>query len=167
MTYSISVQHVAPRPLAVVREHMALRDVPSRFRPFLDQVYAAAKGGSIVLDGQNVFVYRATPSGLADVEFGVGVAGMFSPLGGVVHSDVPGGIVATTTHWGDYGALGAAHEAVVAWCRTEGHTLAGVSWEVYGHWSDDPTTRRTDVFHLLQAAADAGAGRRASGEVPR
>ena len=167
MTYSISVQQVAPRPLAAVRERMSLRDVPSRFRPFLDQVYAAAKGGSIVLDGQNVFVYRASPSGLVDVEFGVGVAGSFSPSGRVVCSDVPGGIVATTTHWGDYGALGAAHDAVVAWCRAEGHTVAGVSWEVYGHWSDDPATRRTDVYHLLQAAVDSGDGRRASGELPR
>ena len=156
MTYSIAVQHVAPRPLAVVRERMPLRDVPSRFRPFLDQVYAAAKGGSIVVDGQNVFVYRTSPSGLVDVEFGVGVAGSFSPLGRVVYSDVPGGIIATTTHWGDYGALGAAHDAVVTWCRAEGHNLAGVSWEIYGHWSDDPATRRTDVCHLLQAPADAG-----------
>ena len=167
MTYSISVQQVAPRPLAAVRERMALRDVPSRFRPFLDQVYAAAKGGSIVLDGQNVFVYRATPSGLVDVEFGVGVAARFSPLGRVVCSDAPGGLVATTTHWGDYGALGAAHEAVVDWCRAEGHTLAGVSWEVYGHWSDDPATRRTDVFHLLQPAGGWGDGRRASGDLQR
>ena len=167
MTYSISVQRVAPRLLAVVRERMALRDVPSRFRPCLDQVYAAAKGGSFVLDGQNVFVYRASPSGLVDVAFGVGVTGRCSPVGLVECSDVPGGIVATTTHWGDYGALGAAHDAVVTWCRAEGHTLAGVSWEVYGHWSDDPATRRTDVCHLLQATADPGIGGRASGDLPR
>ena len=167
MTYSISVQRVAPRPLAVVRERLTLRDVPSRFRPCLDQVYAAAKGGSFVLDGQNVFVYRASPSGLADVEFGVGVAGRFSPLGRVVCSDLPGGIVATTTHWGDYGAHGAAHDAVVTWCRAEGRNLAGVSWEVYGHWSDDPAARRTDVCHLLRAPSDEGDVRRASADRQR
>lgn len=59
MTYSISLQRVEPRPFAAVRQSMHIREVPSRFRPFLDQVYAAAKTGAISLDGQNIFVYRA------------------------------------------------------------------------------------------------------------
>ena len=133
---------------------MAIRDVPARFRPLLDQVYAAAKQHAIALDGQNVFVYRTGTALLADVEFGVGVAGPFAPVGRVTCSQVPAGEVATTTHWGDYAALGAAHDAVVGWCRANGHALAGVAWEVYGHWSDDPAKRRTDVFHLLQEAGN-------------
>lgn len=152
MTYSISVQRVTPRPLAAVRERMAIREVPSRFRPLLDQVYAAAKGGAITLDGQNVFVYRAGPGDLADVEFGVGAAKPFAPIGRVECLEVPGGDVATTTHWGDYGALGVAHDAVVAWCRAEHHTLAGISWEVYGHWHDAPSQRRVDIYQLLKRA---------------
>jgi effector-binding domain-containing protein len=152
VSYSVSVQHVAPRRLAVVRERMPLREVPSRFRPLLDQVYAMAKSGAIALDGQNVFVYHAGPNNIADVEFGVGVSNAFAPNGRVEYSEVPGGDVATTTHWGDYGALGAAHEAVVAWCRSERLALAGVSWEVYGHWTDDPSKRRTDIYQLLKRA---------------
>jgi effector-binding domain-containing protein len=152
VTYSISVQRVTPRGLAVVRERMPLREVPSRFRPLLDQVYAVAKSGPIALDGQNVFVYHAGPSDLADVEFGVGAGTPFAPIGRVQYSEVPGGDVATTTHWGDYGALGAAHEAVVAWCRSERHTLAGICWEVYGHWHNDPSKRRTDIYQLLKRA---------------
>ena len=151
MTYSISVQRVTSRPLAVVRERLAIRDVPSRFRPLLDQVYAAKKGGAIALDGQNVFVYHAGPSGTAEVEFGVGTATPFAAIGRVQYSETPAGDVATTTHWGDYAGLGVAHDAVVAWCRAEQHTLAGVSWEVYGHWEDDPSKRRVDVYHLLKA----------------
>jgi effector-binding domain-containing protein len=58
--------------------------------------------------------------------------------------------VATTFHIGDYGGLGAAHEAVRDWCARTGRELAGPSWEVYGHWSDDPAKRRTDVFWLLK-----------------
>jgi hypothetical protein len=150
VTYSISVQRVQPRPFAAVRQRMYLREVSSRFRPFLDQVYAAAKGDAIALDGQNIFVYRAGLSGLVDVDFGVGAKRPFDPIGSVTYSAVPGGDAAATTHWGDYGALGAAHEAVVGWCRAEGHTLAGISWEVYGHWHEDPAKRRTDIYHLLQ-----------------
>ena len=131
---------------------MPLREVPSRFRPLLDQVYAAAKSNAIALDGQNIFVYRAGPSDIVEVEFGVGVRSPFAPFGRVAYSTVPGGDVATTIHWGDYEGLGAAHDAVVAWCRAERHTLARISWEVYGHWHDDPTKRRTDIYQLLQRA---------------
>lgn len=112
--YSISIQRVTPRPLATVRERMTLREVPSRFRPLLDQVYTAARNGAIALDGQNVFVYHAEPCDIVDVEFGVGVRNAFAPIGRVQYSEVPGGDVATTTHWGGYEALGAAHDAVVA-----------------------------------------------------
>jgi hypothetical protein len=37
----------------------------------------------------------------------------------------------------------------VSWCRSHGRPLAGPRWEVYGHWSDNPATRRTDIFYLL------------------
>jgi hypothetical protein len=135
---------------------MAVRDVPERFRPLLDQVYAAGRSGAIALDGQNVFVYHAQPAGMVDVEFGVGVAKAFAPIGRVRYFEVPAGDVATTTHWGDYGGLGAARDAVVTWCRAERHALAGVSWEVYGHWNDDPAKCRADAFHLLQRGAGSG-----------
>jgi effector-binding domain-containing protein len=149
MTYEVTVRHVEPRPLAAVRERMVLREVPRRFREFLDHVYAAAKTGAIALDGQNVFVYYGGPE-IADVEFGVGVASRFASIGRVEYSEVPGGEIATATHWGDYGALGGAHDAVVSWCRAEGHALSGTSWEVYGHWNPDPAKCRTDVCYLLR-----------------
>ena len=150
MAYVISLQRVEPRPIAAVRAQMPIRDVPSRFREFLDQVYAAAKTGAISLDGQNVFVYRAAPSNLAEIEFGVGAKAPFAPIGHVEYRQTPGGDVATTTHWGDYSLLGPAHQAVVDWCKAEGRALAGTSWEVYGHWSDDPSKRRTDIYQLLR-----------------
>ena len=150
MTYVVSLARVEPRPLAAVRARMPIRDVPSRFRESLDQVYAAAKTGAISLDGQNVFVYRALAPNLAEIDFGVGVKAPFAPVGRVEQHEVPGGQVATTTHWGDYASLGAAHHAVMVRCKAEGHTLAGVAWEVYGHWDDDPAKRRTDVYQLLR-----------------
>ena len=29
-------------------------------------------------------------------------------------------------------------------------TLAAPSWEVYGHWHDDPAELRTEAYYLLQ-----------------
>ena len=150
MTYTVESRDVAPRALAAVRDRMAVREVPARFKPLLDQVYAAKRTHTLALDGQNVFLYRADATDQLDVAFGVGVTAPFEPVGRVEPVEVPGGQVATTTHWGDYAGLGAAHDAVVAWCRANGHALAGVAWEVYGHWDDDPAKRRTDVFQLLR-----------------
>ena len=148
--YTVSVANAPPRPIAAVRARLRAESVPAQFARHLDHVYAARAAG-VRLDGQNVFVYRAAPDGEVDVEFGVGALAPFAPTGAVTFSATPGGEVAATTHVGDYAGLGRAHDAVVAWCRAHGRRLAGPRWEIYGHWSDDPAARRTDVCYLLAA----------------
>ena len=134
--------------------------VPAVFRRYLDQVYAAARAGAVHLDGQNVFLYRAAPDRPSelDVAFGVGVTAPFVAVGAVEPTLLPAGDVATTTHWGSYANLGAAHDAVIEWCRTHGRTRAGASWEVYGHWTEDEARLRTDVFYLLQPPTSRSSG---------
>ena len=58
----------------------------------------------------------------------------------------PSGLAAMTTHHGDYGRMGEANAAILAWCKANNRTLAGPSWEVYGHWTADPAQLRTDVY---------------------
>ena len=149
MNYTVSVQQVSPRPIAAVAARMPIGDVPARFASFLNQVYTAARSTALTLDGQNVFVYRGDSSNLVDVEFGVGVAAPFAPIDRVAYSQVPGGEVATTRHWGAYSGLGDAHAAVHSWCKAHGRSLSQTRWEVYGHWSDDPAKVWTDVYWLL------------------
>lgn len=148
--YAVTVQLAQPRSIAAVRVRLPIRDVPRRFAEYLNQIYAASRAGAIELDGQNIFVYRGDAQGEADVEFGVGTRRSFERTGAVVPSATPSGHAATTTHWGDYAQLGGAHDAVVAWCRSHGRAIAGPRWEVYGHWSGNPATRRTDIFYLLK-----------------
>jgi hypothetical protein len=62
-----------------------------------------------------------------------------------------------TAHLGPYNRLGEAHAAIRKWCADHGHALTGVSWEIYGHWTDDPAQLRTDVFYLLRPV-DESAG---------
>lgn len=130
---------------------MPVKRVPAVFAGYLDKVYAAGRAGAVQLDGQNIFVYHSVPdqADAADVAFGVGTLAPFSAVGEVQPVELPVGDVATTTHWGDYAQLGAAHDAVIEWCRKSGHRLTGSRWEVYGHWSDDPAKLRTDVYYLL------------------
>ena len=151
--YTVSLQRSAPRTIGAVHAHLPMREVPRTFRQYLDQVYAAGRAGSIHLDGQNVFLYRGAPDRSdADVAFGVGVTAPFAAVGAVEPTPLPVGEVATTTHWGSYAGLGAAHDAVIQWCRAHGRRPAGTRWEVYGHWTDDETQLRTDVYHLLEPA---------------
>ena len=107
---AVSVQTALPRTIAAVHARLPIASVPSTFRRYLDQVYAAAMAGAVQLDGQNVFVYRDTPDRPteADVAFGVGVRTPFAAVGAVRPTPLPVGEVATTTHWGSYAKLGDA-----------------------------------------------------------
>ena len=148
----VTVQRATPRAIAAVRARLNIRHVPASFTTYLNQVYTAARNGAIQLDGQNIFVYRGGASGEdADVDFGVGVRSPFESHGAVTYCELPTGEVAAATHWGDYANLDVAHSAIIAWCRTNGREPTGVRWEVYGHWTDDPTHRRTDVYYELRS----------------
>jgi effector-binding domain-containing protein len=100
--------------------------------------------------GRHVALYW---DGSIRLEVGVELLGSFVDDGEVVQSATPAGTVASVTHLGPYGGLGAAHDAVRRWCETHGHRLAGPSWEIYGHWQRewdaDPSAIRTDVCYLL------------------
>lgn len=79
---------------------MPIPEVSRRFADLLGEVHAAARGGALSLDGQNIFAYRDAAGGEADVEFGVGTTSPFVAIGRVEPSETPGGEIATTTHWG-------------------------------------------------------------------
>jgi effector-binding domain-containing protein len=84
---------------------------------------------------------------------GVELYGPFEEQGEVVRSATPAGSVALATHYGPYGGLGAAHQAVREWCEANNHGLAGPNWAIYGHWQNEwntnPSQIRTDVYYQL------------------
>jgi effector-binding domain-containing protein len=153
--YEVSVVNVAPRSVAGVRAEVPMGQVAHYFGRYLDQVYAAGRSGAIALDGQNIFIYRHGAPGSLVVDFCVGAAGTFDTIGNVTWRQTPGGAAVTTAHWGDYGGLRAASDAVQRWCSAHNRKLAGVSWEVYGHWNEDPAKLRTDVYYLLDEGSPA------------
>jgi effector-binding domain-containing protein len=150
--YVVRETVVASRPVAGVRARVARRHVAQEFGRHLDQVYAAARAGAVLLDGQNIFIYRECTDEELTVDFCVGVTSPFETIGTVTPLETPRGVAAMTTHHGDYRGLRKANEAILAWCKAHGRKLAGPSWEVYGHWHDNPDQLHTDVYYLLQAA---------------
>jgi len=85
-----------------------------------------------------------------EVEVGVLVSGPFQAEGPVRLSALPAGEVTIATHRGDYGNLGATHEAVRDYAAAHGRALAGPCWEIYGHATPNPSQTETKVLWLLR-----------------
>jgi effector-binding domain-containing protein len=141
---------VKSTPIAVVRLRTTFAMWASQWGTALGAVYQVVKAGKVEQQGQNVMVYRPLGGDRVDVECGVQIAKGVKDIGEVVCSETPSGTAATVVHMGPYDQLGESHKAVEAWCHRHGHRLAGVCWEVYGDWEDDPARRRADIFHVVK-----------------
>ncbi len=150
MTDDIRFEQHPGQPLAVVKRRASLRELSRVVPDACGVVWGVIRSQQIVGAGRNVAVYWDDQINL---EVGVELATPFPGSGEVVRSTTPSGPVATTTHYGPYAQLHAAHEAIRQWCLANGHTFAGPSWEIYGHWQEewnrDPAQIRTDIFYLL------------------
>jgi effector-binding domain-containing protein len=156
MKYDIRLEQLSSRPLAVVRRRAGVHELSKVVPDACGVVWNVVRAQRIAGAGRHVAVYLDDQINL---EVGVELDAPFAGCGEVVGSATPAGTVATTTHYGPYGLLHEAHEAICRWCQSNGHTLAGPNWEVYGHWQDDwnsdPTKITTEVFYLLVADSSA------------
>ncbi|HVV82088.1 MAG TPA: GyrI-like domain-containing protein [Kofleriaceae bacterium] len=149
---NVTVQHVAPRTLAAVHRQVPAGGVGAAWGPALDRVWAFLRAHpGLRSDGHNVFVYRhpATRGAPIECDFGVEVTRTFDAEGEVAPASTPAGEVAMAVHVGSYADLHLAHAALDAWRAQSGRTFAGISWEIYGDWSDDPARLETTVCYLL------------------
>jgi effector-binding domain-containing protein len=149
---AVQLQRLDSLPVAVVRRQARQTEL-SRLVPECCGLVWNALRAQGVKGGRNIAIYWDAAIRL---EAGVETAAPFDEQGGVVRSATPAGSVALVSHFGPYGGLGAAHDAVRDWCRQHQHRLAGPSWEIYGHWQDewnaDPSRIRTDVCYLVAPA---------------
>jgi effector-binding domain-containing protein len=148
-THVVAVHEVDPVAVAVVRRQARPSALAQVVPECCGLVWEAVRSQRTKA-GRHVAIYW---DGSIRLEVGVELEGPFSDDGDVVASSTPGGLVATTTHLGPYSGLGAAHDAVREWCAANGRRLAGLSWEVYGHWQREwdaePSAIRTEVCYLL------------------
>jgi effector-binding domain-containing protein len=152
MDYAVTVETVAPRILAAVRRRVKMGEVPTAFRPPLDQVWAFLKHHpGLRTDGHNVFLYHHVPDPAAgmDVDFGVQVVRQFPAEGDITCAETPACTAAVIQHRGPYSELAAAHAALHRWCRDNGRRIGGWSWEIYGDWHTDPNHLETTIVYAL------------------
>jgi len=150
MEYVVRLEQHTGQPLAVVRRRASQQELSRVVPAACGTVWNVIRGQMVAGAGRHVAVYW---DGEINLEVGVEVAEPFAGYGEVIGTTTPIGLVATTTHFGPYSQLHAAHAAICRWCTTNGYKPAGPNWEVYGHMTDecihDPTKIRTDIFYLL------------------
>jgi effector-binding domain-containing protein len=152
MSSGISIQNVSPRTLAAVRRKVRIQEIPSAWRPALDQVWAfLGQNPGLRRDGHNVFLYHhpADMGSPMDIDFGVEVTRPFARAGEVFAAETPAGTVATAVHIGPYERLGETHAAIHAWAAANKRSFAGKSWEIYGDWTERVSELKTRVEYLL------------------
>jgi effector-binding domain-containing protein len=143
MAIEVTVKTVEPTPTAVVAATTTWAEFPKAWGPMLDQVWSFLRGDApegLYRQGHNIMLYK---DDVPHVEVGVQVSGSFGPVGNVVPSTLPGGLVGTATHAGPITEIGQTHDAVREWSKASGYRLTGTRWEVYG--DPDPSTGAFDV----------------------
>jgi effector-binding domain-containing protein len=156
MRPAVRAEHAGPRRLAAVRAQTTRQQLGSDIVRLLDLVWPVLREQDVRTD-HNVVVYYPGEAGRFTIEAGVETLTEFTDRGPVRHASTPSGEVAAATHYGEYSDLDAAYAALERWCQDTGRLAAGVKWEVYGDWEEDPARRRTDVYFLLEPASSADA----------
>jgi hypothetical protein len=144
MAHNVIIERTAECPTAVVKVNTTWREFPTLWSTLLDEVWAflSATPG-LRAEGHNVMLYRNGLPGIElSVEVGVQVTESFAAAGRVVPSMLPAAEVATA-HADTVAEIGAAHDAVKAWCAAQHRELTGVTWEIYG--DPDPQTGNFDI----------------------
>jgi len=142
----VRVQRVSPQLTAVVRFRASQSELSTLIPQACGKVWSFVRAAGIANPGRHLAIYFDCEM---NIECGVEVQEQFSGNGEIFCSSTPEGTAATAAHIGPYNCLGQTHDAVRQWCADQGYKLAGPSWEIYGHWTDDPSKLRTDVYWLL------------------
>jgi effector-binding domain-containing protein len=145
----VELQQLGSIPVAVIRRRANASEL-SRVVPECCGLVWNALRAQQAKAGRHVAIYWDATIRL---EVGVELHGPFVEQGDVVRSATPAGTVASIVHFGPYGRLGVAHDAIHRWCKEQGHRLAGPKWEIYGHWQEawntNPSQIRTDIYYLI------------------
>ena len=152
MPYEVRAERAAPRTLAAVHATTNQQRLSADILRLLDKVWPVLREQG-VRTGHNVVVYHGGTARELTVDVGVEAFTDFAVRGEIRRTATPSGEVATVAHYGEYSEMAGAYAALERWCQDNGRRPAGVNWEVYGDWADDPAKRRTDVYFLLDPAA--------------
>jgi effector-binding domain-containing protein len=152
---AISVKVVDSMPLAAVRRQVTAANLPQEV--VKAPIWQLVESRGLKSLGQTVLIFHDRGSEMLRYQPG----GVAVDVGVVLHEPfegdqvlqcvlTPAGRVAWARHYGHYELLPTIHGDIRAWCAAQGHQIAGINWEHYGHWHEEPERRITDVYYLLR-----------------
>ncbi len=158
MDYSIATREIAPQPAIVKRKTMKPDEIANNLGQMFQEVFLLVQQKGIVLAGAPFARYMEWGPGLLTLDAGFPVAAEFEgeePTTAIRGETLPGGMVATTIHTGDYKNLTQAHAALQVWIRDQGLKPRGPAWESYvtdpAH-VPDPKDWQTELFWPVESA---------------
>lgn len=140
------VAAIEPVQLLANRLSSRREDLSVNIPKGLDPVWAFIRSEGLKF-GLNVAVYLEGPKRM---EVGVQVPGDFEPPADLVRTQSPGGFAAHTSHIGPYSELDKAYDRLHTWIAQKNLKMLGPFWEVYGHWNEDQSKLRTDIYFLVE-----------------
>lgn len=155
MENDVRIETVAAQHVAAVRLRVTQPEIAQACYGALDTVWEfLRRHEGLRTDGHNIFVYHYKDDDPGDgkmtVDFGVQVTRSFTGEGDVVCVAMPAGRAVTTLHRGPYQKLIEAHRRVQAFCKANGHAMAGLEWELYGDWNDDQSKLETLIAYMVK-----------------
>ena len=141
--------------LAVIRERVALPDLPALFDRAYPAIFGALAAAGIHPAAAPMGVTHGTPADELDLSVAVPIA---EPLpeaasaGGVAAETLPAGRAATLLVRGDYALLGDAYGHLFGWIAEQGLTPRGIAFEQYltePEPGGDPAKNETLIGVLL------------------
>jgi hypothetical protein len=140
---------VERRLTAVVKAHVSMDKLPEAQMSLRGRINAALPQLDVGPVGPSCTLWRPPADGRLEMEPGVIITRAFAPFGDVVPSSLPAGRAAHFRHAGPYEGIPGAWQTLFAWCSAQRLSLAGVNWEIYGDWNDDPMKLETSMYALL------------------
>jgi effector-binding domain-containing protein len=139
-TGPVSLTESAGQPAAVIRERVAVEDIPAFLGRAFGEVAQVLAQQQQEPAGPPFGRYVPTGGGF-DAEVGFPARADITPAGRVQPGRLPGGTVAEALHEGSYATVGETYEALEAWLQANGRTPTGTPWESYLDGPEVPRPR--------------------------
>jgi AraC family transcriptional regulator len=125
MDYSITKKELSPQPVLMVRRRVSPSAIATTLAEEFPRIFLHAQRTGAAIAGQPLTRYLEWGPGLVTIEAGLPIAAPGSGEGDIAADILPGGLVATTTHTGQYDKLTEAHAAVEVWIEANGLVSRG------------------------------------------
>lgn len=142
MTYQISVAQQHSQQAVVIEADVARDDIPQFLDGAFGELSAMLTAQGLESQGPPFARYRVD-SQTFHVTAGMPVSQLPDLEGRAVTGQLPGGLIASTIHFGSYGDLPSAFHAVIDWLSGAGYRIVGDPWESYldGPETAEPRTQ--------------------------